>query len=156
MPAEPVADKRPDTLQHGTGETRKQAGLPGEVRIFGFEIDRGNDQEDEGDEADGVDAVRQRGDIGPAGPDGQLSCLPRVEHVAEEDRQRRAGKDPAVNEFRRHAAHVPAEDRDQHQLQQIVDEQPEESVNVSANKPPDFHRERFLFVSTVTIKPLSA
>ncbi len=140
MPAQPVADKRPDALEDGTGKTGEQAGLPGEVRVFRLEIDRGDDQEDEGDETDGIDAVGQGGDIGPAGPDGQPSCLPRIEGIAEEDRQGRAGKDPAVNEFRRHAANIAAKNRDQHQLQKIVDEQPEESVNISANKPPCLHQ----------------
>jgi len=84
MPPEPVAGKGPDTLQNGTGETGKQAGLPGKVRIFRFEINRGNDQEHVGNETDGVDAVRQRGDVHPASPDGQLSCLPGVEQIAEQ------------------------------------------------------------------------
>jgi hypothetical protein len=145
MPAEQVADKRPDTLQHRADETRKQTGLPGKVRIFGFEIDRGNYQENKGNETYGVDAVRQRGDIRPSGPDGQLSCLPCIEQVAEQDRKRSAGQYPAENKIRRHAAYITAEDSDQHQLQQIVDEQPEETVNISTNKPSNFHNVRFLF-----------
>jgi len=140
MTAEPVADERTAALQHGADKAGKEAGLPGEVGVLRFEVDRRDDQENEGDEADGIDAVRQCGDIHPAGPDGQLPCLPGIEQVAEQNRKGRARHNPAVDQFRRHSAHVAAQDGNEHQLQQVIDEQPEEPVDVPADEPADFAR----------------
>ena len=60
--------------------------------------------------------------------------LPGVEEVADEQRDRGARQDAAVEQRRRHAEHGAAERVDQQELDEVVEREPEEAVDVAADQ----------------------
>ena len=85
-----------------------------------------------GDERDGVDAVGERTDVSSSRPLRQPLRLKRIKQVADENRNRRARQHAPVHQLRRKAEDEPAQGVDEQQLDQIVESQPEETVDVTA------------------------
>ena len=104
--------------------------------MFGERLRRQHDEEDVREERDGVDAVRQRADVAAARARRQPSRLDRVGDVADENRDRRRRQDAPVDELGRKAEHAAAQRVDQQKLDEVVDGEPEETVDVAANDPP--------------------
>ena len=46
-----------------------------------------------------------------------------------------AGQDPSIDQLRREPEHAPAQGVDQEELNQVVEREPEESVDVAADHP---------------------
>jgi hypothetical protein len=72
--------------------------------------------------------------VGPAGLLGEPERLPRVEQVADEQRDCRAGKDSLINNLRRQAEDEAAEAVDEQKLNEIVERKTEEPVDVASNE----------------------
>ena len=132
--AQPVADERAAGLQHPAQQAGEQPELPREPRILRLLVHRPHDQKDVGEQAGRIDAVRQRGHVGAPGPLHQPARLPCVEHVADQDGHRGSGQDAADHQVLGKPAHQRPQNRDQHELQQIVDEQAEEAVDIAAHE----------------------
>src|SRR5712692_11920403 len=103
-------------------------------------INRPHDEEHIGQKTRGIDTERERGDILPARLLHQLSRLPGVKEVTQEDRDRRAGQDTTSNQLRRKPAHDLAQDGNKHELEQVVDKQTEKSVDITVHEPARLHR----------------
>ena len=99
------------------------------------QLGRQHDQEHVGEERHRVDPVRQGADVGPPRGPGQAHGLPGVVEVADHQRERRAGEDPAVDQLGGKPEDAPAEGVDQQELNQVVEGEPEESVDVAADHP---------------------
>ena len=134
MAAQPVADERAAGLQHPAQQAGEQPELPREPRVLRLLVHRPHHQKNIGEQAGRIDAVRQRGHVGATGLVHQAPRLPRIEHVADQDGHRGPGQDAADHQILGKPAHQRPEDRDQHELQQIVDEQAEEAVDVAAHE----------------------
>ena len=117
---------------------RKQATspiFPRPDRIFGFLHDRQHDKKHVSKQAHGVDAVRKRGDILTPRFARQAARLPGIEKVAEQDRDRRAGKNPAEDILVRQMNQLAAKTDDKNELNQIIDHQTEKAVEIFAHEP---------------------
>src|SRR5258706_1027269 len=133
--AQALSDKGTENLDHTVEKTRHQTNLPRPNRIFGFEINRQHDKKQVGEQTDRVNAVGQRRDIVTAGGARQLARLPSVEEVADENRDRRAGKNLAENKTVRQMNQPAAKIDDENELDQVVDHQTEKTVEIFANEP---------------------
>jgi hypothetical protein len=138
--SDPLRDRRGSKLENPRAQRREESRLPGDARGIGGAgggrdgFRRQHDEEHVREERHRVDAVRQRTDIGPARAPGQPLRLQRVSEVADEHRDRRAGKDAAVDEIGRKAEHAAAHGVDQQQLDQVIDCEAEEAVDVAAHR----------------------
>ena len=87
------------------------------------------------EERDGVDAVGQRTHVRPSRARREPPGLERIRDVAGENRNRGAWQNAAVDEIGRKRQHAATERVDEQELDQVVDRQPEKSVDVAANDP---------------------
>jgi len=128
-------------LDQSRAQRREESRLPRDARgIRGAgsrrqRLRRQHDEEHVREQRHRVDAVGKRADVGASRALGEPLRLQRVGGVADEDRDRRAGKDTAVDELRREAEDSAAQRVDQQQLNEIVDREAEEAVEVAADEP---------------------
>ncbi len=72
---------------------------------------------------------------GPAGLARKADGLPRIEEIARDERDRDAGQDVADDEVLRQSRDHRAQADDDHELAEVVDEEPKETVDVAGDKP---------------------
>ena len=87
------------------------------------------------DERNRIDPIGQGAHILAIGALGELLGLECIKHVADEDRHSRSRKHAAINDRRREAKNELAQRFDEQELDEIIERQPEKTVNVSANDP---------------------
>ncbi|NDF99265.1 MAG: hypothetical protein EB101_10145 [Chitinophagia bacterium] len=102
--------------------------------------ERTHDEKEVGHQADRVDAKRQGGDVVATCADSQTVGLPGVKKVAEQDGDGRRRQDPGDDDFCGDAANRRNEGQDEQKLEEVVDEQAQQAVQISAYKPTDLHR----------------
>src|SRR5262249_26128596 len=107
----------------------------GSSRLHCEHLRRQHDQEDVSDERNCVDSVRKRTNIGASGALRELFCLHGVIDIADQDRNRGAGKNTAIDQLRRKSENEAAESPDQKKLNEIIERQPEKAVNIAPNDP---------------------
>src|SRR5581483_739504 len=134
-PAHLLGDERAEDFDHAVEKTGHQPDLPRPDGILGLEINRQHDEKHEREKTHGVDAVGQRRHVLAPALARQPARLPGVEKIAEENRDRRAGKNPPENIFVGQMNQLAAQTDDQNELNQIVDHQPEKPVEILAHEP---------------------
>ena len=134
-PAHAFGDESGEDFNDAVEKTSDEPYFPRPDRIFGFLHDRQHDKKHVSKQAHGVDAVRKRGDILTPRFARQAARLPGIEKVAEQDRDRRAGKNPAEDILVRQMNQLAAKTDDKNELNQIIDHQTEKAVEIFAHEP---------------------
>ncbi len=130
-----LRDKRPKELDQPASQAGDHPGLPGRLGTLRALEHGEHHKEDVNQQRRRVDAEGERGDVAaPRCPRDQMG-LHSVEHVANQDADRRARQNVRQHQLRigLDAAEL-AELHDQQQLNQIVDEEPKESVKIALHE----------------------
>lgn len=131
------SDEAADEFDDARAETGEEAHAPGGGGGLGFEVDGEHDEEDVDEERGGIDAVGEGSDVVAVESFGESMGLPGIEEVAEEDADGGSGEDVVREEagtFVADHATKGAEIDDEQELDEVVDEQPEESVEITFDK----------------------
>ena len=145
---ERASHEGPGRLDHTRQEARRDAHLPRELGIVRPQVDRVHHEVQEQEHGRRVEPEGLRGDV--VAPLGlrELLRLPRVVEVADEQREAGPGQDPAEDQLVRELQQRPADGRDDDQVDEVVDREPEEGVEVAADEKriaqagPSFTRAR--------------
>ena len=112
---------------------------------MGILVDGGDHEKNKGDQAWGVDAEGKGCYVSSSRLNREPAGLPGVKEIADENGQGGAGQNLAGNEFGREAAKELAETADQHELKQVVDEEPKKTVQVAPGEPGESPAGNILF-----------
>ena len=128
------AHERPGRLDHSREEARRDPHLPGELGVVRPHVDRVHHEVEEQEDGRGVEPEGLRGHV--VAPLGlrELPRLPRVIEVADEQRQAGPRQDPAEDQLVGQLQQRPADGRDDDQVDEVVDREPEEGVEVPADE----------------------
>ena len=102
-------------------------------------INRPHDQKDVRKQTRGINPIRQCCYIITARLTHQPACLPGIKRVAQQDRQCCPRQDLAGDQFWRETTYNRPQYRDEHEVEQIIDEQTKKSVKIATDKPGSIH-----------------
>ncbi len=134
-PAHAFGDESAEDFNDAVEKTSDEPDFPRPDRIFGLLINRQHDKKNKSEQAHRVDAVGQRGDVFTPRFARQSARLPGVEKIADQNRNRRARKNPAEDILVRQMNQLAAKTDDENELNQIIDHQTEKAVEIFAHEP---------------------
>ena len=134
-PPHALGDERGGNLDDAVEKASDEPDFPGPHRVLGLLDNRQHNEKNESEQTYGVDAVGQCGDVVAPGLAREPARLPCIEKIADENRNRRAGKNLAENVFIRQPNQLATKSYDKDQLNQIIDHQAEKAVEIFTHKP---------------------